>query len=295
MDSYTSQQDRQEHTLFARHATFDLPVLPSILHLFPYLFQTGEEGKNGMYGSFTPSILNCDLIQQETFINQGQRAKDQKTFQPRIIEQNEFGKQDSIVSNPIDSTDEDLQRKEFNESRAYVQIVSHQEISDIKLRQEIPPGVDIQIIQGQDFDVHELRIEETVPLTKNFRIFKYKNPATRRFVKILKCDYDGCDIIFRKWHNFFDHLRVHTGERPFICHHADCQQAFTQKANLNKHMEIHKKKKKLVCSRCKKHFSSSYLLRVIILMVIELIQLIDAFKAKKLYNRTGSKRQVKYM
>lgn len=107
-----------------------------------------------------------------------------------------------------------------------------------------------------------MKIDEDMPNTRDFRVYKYKNPKTNRFVKILKCDHVGCDMFFRKWHNFFDHLRVHTGEKPFVCHYEECGQSFTQKANLNKHLEIHKKKKKIQCPTCNRIFSSIYLLRV---------------------------------
>jgi uncharacterized Zn-finger protein len=56
-----------------------------------------------------------------------------------------------------------------------------------------------------------------IPSTRSFRIFKFKNPKTSRYLKILKCDYPECPMNFRKWHNFYDHLRIHTKERPFIC------------------------------------------------------------------------------
>jgi uncharacterized Zn-finger protein len=115
---------------------------------------------------------------------------------------------------------------------------------------------------GENYNLKELKIDEAVPHTKNFRVYKYKNPKTNRFVKILRCDHEGCEMYFRKWHNFFDHLRVHTGERPFVCPHNDCRQSFTQKANLNKHLDIHKRKKKLQCPKCSKVFISIYLQRV---------------------------------
>lgn len=122
--------------------------------------------------------------------------------------------------------------------------MSHQQILDDRIRNEIPVGVTIEVTCGENFDETELKIDETIPSTRKFRVFKYKNPKTNRFVKILKCDHQGCEMYFRKWHNFFDHLRVHTGEKPFICHFDDCNQKFTQKANLNKHLEIHKKRKR---------------------------------------------------
>ena len=137
-----------------------------------------------------------------------------------------------------------------------MEIIEMENISDDRLKEEIPKGAKVELIKGEYFDFSTLKIDEKVPNTRMFHVLNYKNPKTQRAVKILKCDYPDCNMYFRKWHNFFDHLRVHTGERPFVCHYSDCNQAFTQKANLNKHLEIHKRKKRFNCKRCQKIFIS---------------------------------------
>lgn len=96
------------------------------------------------------------------------------------------------------------------------------QIEDPAIRKEIPEDAQIIVEHGKEFDFSSIKIEESVPKTRRFRVFKYKNPRTQRLVKILKCDHSRCPMFFRKWHNFFDHLRVHTGERPFVCPESGC-------------------------------------------------------------------------
>lgn len=54
--------------------------------------------------------------------------------------------------------------------------------------------------------------------------------------KKLRCQY--CNKLFNKNFDLQQHVRCHTGEKPFQC--IVCGRAFAQKSNVKKHMTTHK-------------------------------------------------------
>ena len=104
--------------------------------------------------------------------------------------------------------------------------------------------------------MEQIKINEIMPKTKDYRVYKFKNPLTMKDMQILECKAENCDKVFRKWHNFVEHLRVHTKERPYICEYEDCQKSFSQKTNLKKHLETHLQIKRFQCKNCGKKFAS---------------------------------------
>ena len=136
------------------------------------------------------------------------------------------------------------------------------DLRDCEHFQDLPDDVTVHVQTGNTFDLKSVQIKKHVPETKQFRIFTFKNPKSKRYIKILKCDHEECGKSFRKWHNFFDHLRIHTNERPYTCPHEGCGFSFTQRANLNKHMEVHGGVKRFGCSHCPRMFYTNFNLKV---------------------------------
>ena len=64
---------------------------------------------------------------------------------------------------------------------------------------------------------------------------------------------------FAKRHKIHNHIRIHTGERPFVCNFPGCSRKFSRQDGLSTHAKIHSNVKPYICSfpGCKKAYYHS--------------------------------------
>lgn len=83
-------------------------------------------------------------------------------------------------------------------------------------------------------------------------------PPAKRSKTRFHCQWEGCDKSYTKPVRLEEHVRSHTGERPFVCTFDGCTASYLRDTHLTAHLRTHRKdeEKPLACteSSCDKRF-----------------------------------------
>jgi uncharacterized Zn-finger protein len=71
------------------------------------------------------------------------------------------------------------------------------------------------------------------------------------------CPEEGCEKAFREKGNLLTHLRIHNGQKPFKCDFADCDGSFTTFNLLQEHKKRHASDRPYICGYCNQKFLRS--------------------------------------
>lgn len=92
-------------------------------------------------------------------------------------------------------------------------------------------------------------IKAETPKSDNTVASSFKNNAASEKSHI--CDI--CHKSFKRREHLYQHIKLHTGFRPYTCEH--CNKSFMRKEHLLRHMTSHSGQKNYTCDICEKSFS----------------------------------------
>ena len=120
---------------------------------------------------------------------------------------------------------------------------------------DVPDTDNEQLIPSDSDDIVQDHQTNATPLTPQ----SSGSPQYPSNVKKIPCTFDGCHKLFNRQAKLIQHLRSHTGTRPFVCSHDFCNKAYLRDSHLQHHIKsAHTQIRDYVCTwkGCEKAFAT---------------------------------------
>ncbi|KAL2081321.1 hypothetical protein ACEWY4_023174 [Coilia grayii] len=100
---------------------------------------------------------------------------------------------------------------------------------------------------------------ESKPFKAKYKLVNHIRVHTGE--KPFPCPFPGCGKVFARSENLKIHKRTHTGEKPFQCEFEGCDRRFANSSDRKKHMHVHTSDKPYLCKMCDKSYTHPSSLR----------------------------------